>query len=57
MLQYKTTRAPGRDSPASELAILPGEVAAGLQDESAGDGVPEGSNSVEPTGGGGGGRH
>lgn len=34
MLQHTNTRAPGRDSPASELAILPRKVAAG--DESAG---------------------
>lgn len=54
MLQYKNTGAPGRDSPASELAILPREVAAGLQDENADDGVLEGSNPVEPKGVGGG---
>lgn len=34
MLQHKNTGAPGRDSPASELAILPRKV--GVGDESAG---------------------
>lgn len=47
-LQRTNTGAPGRDSPASELAMPPGEVAAGLRDESAGDGVREGPNPVEP---------